>query len=175
MSSTSRFIHSPRDFGANALVEFGGGKKSILSSAKKLLCSLKENNDVQLQKFFSSDDTSYNSSMQYLELWRTSFDKVNKFHWINLRTEISWSGLKKSVQVVSGIIKEGDSRNVDNLFEERTLLNQIIQNQSVCCSSSSEKVPSTIEEKRKVIFKVFQKTDISCYNISRMDEFAMSA
>jgi hypothetical protein len=43
-----------------------------------------------------------------------------------------------------------------------------------CCGSSSEKVPDTIEEKWQAIFKVFQKTDISCTNISKMVEFAMS-
>jgi hypothetical protein len=53
-------------------------------------------------------------------------------------------------------------------------LNQVIQNQRVGCGSSSEKVPHTIEEKWKAIFKVFQKTDISCSNISKMGEFAMS-
>jgi hypothetical protein len=56
----------------------------IPSSAKELLCTLKENNDVQEQKFFSSVDNFYNLSIQYLELWRTSFDKVSKFQWINL-------------------------------------------------------------------------------------------
>jgi hypothetical protein len=53
-------------------------------------------------------------------------------------------------------------------------LNQVIQNQRVGCGSSSEKVPDTIEEKWKAILKVFQKTDISCSNISKMVEFAMS-
>jgi hypothetical protein len=53
-------------------------------------------------------------------------------------------------------------------------LNQVIQNQRVGCGSSSEKVPDTIEEKWKANFKVFQKTDISCSNISKMVEFAMS-
>jgi hypothetical protein len=53
-------------------------------------------------------------------------------------------------------------------------LNQVIQNQKVGCGSSSEKVPDTIEEKWKAIFNVFQKTDISCCNISKMVEFAMS-
>jgi hypothetical protein len=53
-------------------------------------------------------------------------------------------------------------------------LNQVIQNQRVGCGSSSEKVPDTIEEKWKAIFKVFQKTDISCSNISKMVEFPMS-
>jgi glutathione peroxidase-family protein len=53
-------------------------------------------------------------------------------------------------------------------------LNQVIQNQRVGCGSSSEKVPDTIEEKWKAIFKMFQNTDISCSNISKMVEFAMS-
>jgi hypothetical protein len=35
-------------------------------------------------------------------------------------------------------------------------------------------VQDTIEEKWKAIFKVFQKTVISCCNISKMVEFAMS-
>jgi hypothetical protein len=104
-------------------------------------------------------------------LWRTSFDKVSKFQWINLRTEIAWSDLEESAQVVNEIIK--DSINIDDLLDERTLLNQVIQNPRVGCGSSSEKVPDTIEEKWKAIFKVFQKTDISCCNISKMVEFAM--
>jgi hypothetical protein len=56
------------------------------------------------KKFFSSVDNFYNSSIQYLELWRTSFDKVSKFQWINLRTEIAWSDLEESSQVVNEII-----------------------------------------------------------------------
>jgi hypothetical protein len=105
-------------------------------------------------------------------LWRTSFDKASKFQWINLRTEIAWSDLEESAQVVNEIIK--DSMNIGDLFDERTLLNQVIQNQRVGCGSSSEKIPDTIEEKWKAIFKVFQKTDISFCNISKMVEFAMS-
>jgi hypothetical protein len=107
----------------------------IPSSAKELLCTLKENNDVQEQKFFSSVDNVYNSSVQYLELWRTSFDKVSKFQWINLRTEIAWYDLEESAQVVNEIIK--GSINADDLFDEHTLLNQVIQNQRVGCVSSS--------------------------------------
>jgi hypothetical protein len=53
--------------------------KFIPSSAKELLCTLKENNDVQEQKFFSSVD---NFIIQYLELWRNSFDKICKFRWM---------------------------------------------------------------------------------------------
>jgi hypothetical protein len=36
------------------------------------------------------------------------------------------------------------------------------------------KVQDTIEDKWQAIFKVFQKTDISCTNISNVIEFAMS-
>jgi hypothetical protein len=39
---------------------------------------------------------------------------------------------------------------------------------------NNNNVPYTIEEKWKTIFKVFKKTDISCCNISKMIEFAMS-
>jgi hypothetical protein len=39
----------------------------------------------------------------------------------DLRTEIAWSDLEESAQVVNEIIK--DSINIDNLFDERTLLN----------------------------------------------------
>jgi hypothetical protein len=53
-------------------------------------------------------------------------------------------------------------------------LNKVIQNQKVRCGSSSENVPDTIEEKWQAIFKVFQKIDISCTNISKMVEFATS-
>jgi hypothetical protein len=45
----------------------------------------------------------------------------------DLRTEIVWSDLEESAQVVNEIIK--DSINID----ERTLLNQVIQNQRVGC------------------------------------------
>jgi hypothetical protein len=34
------------------------------------------------------------------------FDKVSKFQWINLRTEIAWSDLEESAQVVNEIIKD---------------------------------------------------------------------
>jgi hypothetical protein len=57
--------------------------------------------------------------------------------------DIAWSDLEESAQVVNVIIK--DSINIDDLFDECTLLNQ---------------VPHTIEEKWKAIFKAFQKTDI---------------
>jgi hypothetical protein len=136
-----------------------------------VLCTLKENN-VQEQKFFSSVDNFYNSSIQYLDLWRNSFDRVSKFWWINLQTEIGWSDLQESAQVINAIVK--DPINIDDLFDERTLLNKVIQNQKVGCGSSTEKVPHTIEEKWKAIFKVFQKTDIACTNISKMVEFPMS-
>jgi hypothetical protein len=69
-----------------------------------LLCILKENNDVQEQKF-SSIGNFYNSSIQYLELWRNSFDKVSKFRWINLQTEIAWSDLQESAQAINAIEK----------------------------------------------------------------------
>jgi hypothetical protein len=88
-----------------------------------LLCTLKENNDVQEQKFFSSVDSFYNSSIQYLELWRNSFDKINKFQWINLQTEIAWADLQESAQVINAIVK--DSINIDDLFDECTLLNKV--------------------------------------------------
>jgi hypothetical protein len=114
--------------------------KFIPSSAKELLCTLKENNDVQEQKCFSSVDSFYNSSIQYLELWRNSFDKVSKFE-----TEIARSDLQESAQVINAIIK--DLINIDDLFDERTLLNKVIQYQKVSCGSSSEKVPDTIQEK----------------------------
>jgi hypothetical protein len=90
----------------------------------------------------------------------------------DLRTEIAWSDLEESAHVVNEIIK--DSINIDDLFDERTLLNQVIQNQRVSSGSSSEKVPDTIEEKWKAIFKVIQKTNISCSNIYKVVEFAMS-
>jgi hypothetical protein len=54
-------------------------------------------------------------------------------------------------------------------------LNKVIQNQKVGCGSGSEKVPHTIEEKWQAIFKVFQKTDLSCTNICKMVEFAIFA
>jgi hypothetical protein len=63
----------------------------------------------------------------------------------DLQTEIAWSYLEESAQVVNEIIK--DSINIDDLFDEHTLLNQVIQNQRVGCGSSSEKVPDIIEEK----------------------------
>jgi hypothetical protein len=53
-------------------------------------------------------------------------------------------------------------------------MNNVIQNQKVGCGSSSEKVPDTAEEKWQAIFEVFQKTDNSCTNISKMVEFATS-
>jgi hypothetical protein len=127
----------------------------FIPSAKELLCTLKENNDPQEQNFFSSVDKLYNSSIQYLELWRNIFDKISKFRWINLQTEIPWYDLQKSAQVIYAIVK--DSINIDGLFDERTLLNKVIQNQTVGCGSSSEKVPDTIEEKWQAIFKVFSK------------------
>jgi hypothetical protein len=40
--------------------------KFISSSAKELLWTLKENNDVQEQKFFSNVENFYNFSIQYL-------------------------------------------------------------------------------------------------------------
>jgi hypothetical protein len=115
--------------------------KFIPSSAKELLCTLKENNDVQEQKFFSRVDSFYNSSVKYLELWRNSFDKVSKFRWINLQTEIAWSDLEESAQIINAIVK--DSISIDDLFDERTLLNKVIQNQKVGYGSSSEKVPDS--------------------------------
>jgi hypothetical protein len=42
----------------------------------------------------------------------------------DLRTEIALSDLEESAQVVNEIIK--DSINIDDLFDERTLLNQVI-------------------------------------------------
>jgi ribosomal protein L20 len=141
----------------------------FIPSAKELLCTLKENYDVQEQKFFSSVDNFYNSSIQYLVRdRRNSFDKVSKFRWINLQTEIASSDLQESAQIINAIVK--DSIN----FDERTLLNKVIQNQKVACGSSSEKVPDTIEEKWQAICKVFQKTEILCTNISKVVEFAMS-
>jgi hypothetical protein len=47
---------------------------------------------------------------------------LSKFQWINLRTEIAWSDLEESALVVNEIIK--DSINIDDLFDERTLLNR---------------------------------------------------
>jgi hypothetical protein len=43
----------------------------------------------------------------------------------DLRTEGAWSDLEESAQVVNEIIK--DSIIIDDLFDERTLLNQVIQ------------------------------------------------
>jgi hypothetical protein len=75
----------------------------------------------------SSKDNFYNTSIQYLELWRNSFDKVSKFRWINLQTEITWFDLKEGAQVITAIVK--DSINTD----ERKLMNNVIQNLKVGC------------------------------------------
>jgi hypothetical protein len=67
----------------------------------------------------------------------------------NLQTEIARSDLQESAQVINAIVKV--SINIDDPFDERTLLNKVIQNQTVGCGSSS------IEEKWQAIFKVFSK------------------
>jgi hypothetical protein len=44
-----------------------------IPSAKELLFTLKENNNVQKQKFLSSVDNFYNSSIQYLRVVEKQF------------------------------------------------------------------------------------------------------
>lgn len=143
-------------------------------AAKQLLGKLKSDksvNDVKEDAFLKSVEGFYQAGIKYLRLWETSFDKANSFKWLTLHDDPTWEDVEGSALTVLSVAP--DTINMDELFDERSSLIQILQHLKPKWASLPEEETPKTQEKWKEIFDSFSRSNVSFLNIFKIVEFTM--
>lgn len=125
-------------------------------------------NDGKEEKFLRSVQDFDNSAIDYLTLWKSSFDKADHFKWVTLKHDPTWDEMEESALIVLSIVP--DSINVDELFDERSSLIQILKNMKPEWDSFTQK---ETQDKWKEVFKAFLRSNVCFTNIFKLVEFTM--
>ncbi|KAL4103842.1 hypothetical protein QTP88_019177 [Uroleucon formosanum] len=67
--------------------------------ANQLLAQLKDDNTIDVDKekhFRKSIEGFYQEGINYLKLWKNSFDIANKFKWLTLQNDPTWEEMEAS-------------------------------------------------------------------------------
>lgn len=143
-------------------------------AAKQLLGKLRNEkaiDDEKVDSFHKSVQGFYQAGITYLNLWAKSFDRANSFKWLTLQDGPTWEEVEESALTVISVVP--DSIDLDQLFDERSALAQILQKLKPKWDALPiEERPKT-QEKWKDIFETFSKNNVSFLNIFKIVEFAM--
>jgi len=143
-------------------------------AANQLLAQLKDDNTIDVDKenhFRKNMEGFYQAGINYLKLWENSFDKANKFKWLTLQNDPTWEEMEASAIIVVSIVP--NSINVDQLFDERSSLVQVLRHLKPKWASQQNELTSKMHEKWKEIFDAFFRSNVSFLNIFKIIEFAM--
>ncbi|CAG2057141.1 unnamed protein product, partial [Timema podura] len=127
--------------------------------------------DKKEENFLKSVEGFYKAGISYLKLWENSFDKANHFKWLTLQHDPTWDEMEDSALTVASVIP--DSINVDELFDERSSLIQILKNMKPEWDSLPKDETPKTQEKWKQVFEAFSRSNVSFVNIFKIVEFAM--
>lgn len=143
-------------------------------AAKQLLAKLKDDNTIDADKenhFRKNMEGFYQAGINYLKLWENSFDKANKFKWLTLQNDPTWEEMEASAIIVVSIVP--NSINVDQLFDERSSLVQVLRHLKPNWASQPKEFTPKMHEKWTKIFDAFFRSNVSFLNIFKIIEFAM--
>uniref|UniRef100_A0A2S2QAH3 Uncharacterized protein n=1 Tax=Sipha flava TaxID=143950 RepID=A0A2S2QAH3_9HEMI len=136
----------------------------ILFAANQLLVRLKYDNTVNDDKekhFRKNVEGFYQTGIHYLKIWENSFDKANKFKWLMLQNDPTWEKIEASTIIVVSIVP--NSINVDQLFDERSSLVQVLRRLKPKWTSLSKEEILKTHEKWKKILDAFFRSNVSYY------------
>lgn len=161
---------------AELVVKLEGRKADsyIPFAAKQLLSKLgKENilNSDDEAQIRQSIGQFYQTAVDYLKNWESSFDGAIKFKWLTLNEEIRWDEMEESATIINNIVP--NSVNLDELFDERSSLIYALKQLKPKWDALPDDQKPNSQGKWKEIFDAFTGSHVSFMNIFKLVEFAM--
>lgn len=142
--------------------------------AKNEYLKLKNRGKINEEEFMTHISAFYDSAIEYMEGWESSFDGASKFSWINLTGPLVWSELEEASFHVNEICE--NAIDIDALFDEKTSVNLAYQHLKPqwdkLDNSEEEKCSLTNIQKWQAVFNALEKANTSYKNIFKLVEFS---
>lgn len=97
--------------------------------------------------------------------------KLTNSNGLMLQNDPTWEEMEASAIIVVSIVP--NSINVDQLFDERSSLVQVLRHLKPKWASQQNELTPKMHEKWKEIFDAFFRSNVSFLNIFKIIEFAM--